>query len=147
MNNPIFPCLWFDGQAKAAAEFYCSVFPDARITADTPMVVTWEINGNRFMGLNGGPHFTFSEAVSFVVHCDDQKEVDYYWERLTTDGGSESQCAWLKDKFGLSWQIVPKRLIELMSDPDRTKAERVMQAMLKMTKIIIADLENAYVGE
>ena len=147
MNNSIFPCLWFDGQAKAAAEFYCSVFPNARITADTPMVVTWEINGNRFMGLNGGPHFSFNEAVSFVVHCENQDEVDYYWEKLTADGGSESQCAWLKDKFGLSWQIVPKRLIELMSDTDRSKAERVMQAMLKMTKIIIADLEKAYTEE
>ena len=99
MNNSIFPCLWFDGQAKAAAEFYCSIFKDSKITADTPMVVTFELNGNKFMGLNGGPNFKFNEAVSFVVNCDTQDEIDHYWTKLT-EGGQESMCGWLKDKFG-----------------------------------------------
>jgi predicted 3-demethylubiquinone-9 3-methyltransferase (glyoxalase superfamily) len=101
MNNSIFPCLWFDGQAKAAADFYCSIFKDSKITADTPMVVTFELNGNKFMGLNGGPNFKFNEAVSFVVNCETQDEIDHYWNKLT-DGGEESMCGWLKDKFGVS---------------------------------------------
>jgi predicted 3-demethylubiquinone-9 3-methyltransferase (glyoxalase superfamily) len=140
MTKPIFPCLWFNGQAKAAAEFYCSVFKNSKITSDSPMVVTFEINGNQFMGLNGGPQFSFNEAVSFVVNCDTQDEIDYYWDKLT-EGGQESRCGWLKDKFGLSWQIVPTALGRLMSEPE--KGKRVMEAFLKMKKFNIQELENA----
>lgn len=141
MTNPIFPCLWFDGNAKAAAEFYCGVFKNSRIVNDTPMVVIFELNGNRFMGLNGGPQFKFNEAVSFVVNCDDQGEIDEYWEKLTGNGGSESMCGWLKDQFGVSWQIIPTMLGKLMSDPE--KGERAMQALMKMKKLDIATLMNA----
>jgi len=140
MTQPIYPCLWFDGQAKEAAEFYCSVFKNSKITADTPIVVTFDLNGKRFMGLNGGPNFTFNEAVSFVVDCEDQEEIDYYWEKLT-EGGSESMCGWLKDKYGVSWQIVPAILPKLMSDPE--KGERVIQAFLKMRKFNIQALLDA----
>lgn len=282
MKNKIFPCLWFDGQAKAAAELYCSVFDNSKITVNSPVVVNFELNGQKFMGLNGGPqfkinpsisfyvtceteeeidaaweklieggfammplnkypwspkygwlqdkfgvswqltlgniqemgqkftpalmfvgaqhgkaeeainlyqslfpnsstrllvryeegdndttgtvkhaqflldgqvfaamdsgmahNFAFNEGLSFVIDCDGQEEVDFFWNKLTADGGQESQCAWLKDKYGVSWQIVPKQLMQLMSSPDHEKAGRVMQAMLKMKKIIIADLENA----
>ena len=140
MTNQIFPCLWFDGQAKAAAEFYCSVFKNSKILADSPMVVTFELNGSKFMGLNGGPQFKFDEAVSFVVNCDTQDEIDYYWTKLT-EGGQESMCGWLKDKFGLSWQIVPTIIAELMSEPAR--AERVMKAVMKMKKLDLETLKNA----
>ena len=140
MNNQIHPCLWFDGQAKQAAEFYCSVFKNSKITADTPMVVNFELNGIKFMGLNGGPMFKFNEAVSFVVDCETQEEIDHYWNRLT-EGGEESMCGWLKDKFGLSWQIVPAILGSLMSDPE--KAPRVMQAFMKMKKFDIEKLKQA----
>jgi predicted 3-demethylubiquinone-9 3-methyltransferase (glyoxalase superfamily) len=143
MMNPIYPCLWFDGQAKAAAEFYCSLFPNSKITADTPMVVTFELNGRKLMGLNGGPQFKFNEAVSFVVECETQEEIDFYWSKLT-EGGQESMCGWLKDKFGVSWQIVPTILGKLMSDPE--KAPRVMQAFLKMKKFDIAALEKSAYG-
>jgi len=141
MNNEIFPCLWFDGKAKEAAEFYCSVFKNSKIIDDTPMVVTFELNGNKFMGLNGGPKFKFDEAVSFVVNCDTQEQIDYYWEKLTANGGQESMCGWLKDKFGLSWQIVPSIIAKLMSDPER--AQRVMQAVMPMRKIILEKLLQA----
>ena len=286
MKNKIFPCLWFDGQAKEAAALYCSIFNESKITVDTPMVVNFELAGQKFMGLNGGPVFkinpsisfyvackteeevhtlwnalieggfammaldkypwsekygwlkdrfgmtwqitldhnitqkitpamlftewvhgkgneaiafyttlfddssivqtthyakgqnpyategmvlfslfnlhhqafiimdagapqpyTFSEGVSLVVDCEDQREVDYYWDKLTAEGGSESQCAWLKDKYGVSWQIVPRQLMQLMGDKDPEKANRVMQAMMKMKKIIVADLEKAHRGE
>jgi predicted 3-demethylubiquinone-9 3-methyltransferase (glyoxalase superfamily) len=140
MNSPITVCLWFDGQAKAAADFYCSVFPNSRITADTPMVVTFELNGNKFMGLNGGPKFQFTEAISLVVNCDTQEEIDHYWNKLT-QGGREDRCGWLKDRFGVSWQIVPTILGKLMSDP--AKAERVMQAFLQMKKFDIEKLQQA----
>jgi predicted 3-demethylubiquinone-9 3-methyltransferase (glyoxalase superfamily) len=140
MTNQMYPCLWFDGQAKAAAEFYCSVFKNSKITTDTPMVVNFELNGQKFMGLNGGPHFKFNEAVSFVVNCENQEEIDYYWNKLT-EGGQESQCGWLKDKFGLSWQIVPSILGKLMTDPE--KAPRVMQAFMQMKKFDIEKLVNA----
>ena len=140
MTNQIFPCLWFDGQAKAAAEFYCSVFKNSKILSDSPMVVTFELNGSKFMGLNGGPQFKFDEAVSFVVNCDTQDEIDYYWNKLT-EGGQESMCGWLKDKFGLSWQIVPTIIAELMSEP--AKAERVMKAVMKMKKLDLETLKNA----
>lgn len=140
MENPIFPCLWFNGQAKAAATFYCSVFKNSKIIADTPMVVTFELNGRKFMGLNGGPHFTFNEAVSFVVECSTQTEIDHYWKNLT-EGGSESMCGWLKDKFGVSWQIIPTVLGDLMSDPVR--APRVVEAFMKMKKFDIETLLKA----
>ncbi|HMJ46942.1 MAG TPA: VOC family protein [Ferruginibacter sp.] len=140
MTNAIYPCLWFDGKAKAAAEFYCTVFKNAKIITDTPMVVIFELNGQKFMGLNGGPMFKFNEAVSFVVDCETQEEIDYYWEKLT-EGGEESMCGWLKDKFGLSWQIVPTILGKLMSDPE--KGPRVMEAFMQMKKFDIEKLKQA----
>jgi predicted 3-demethylubiquinone-9 3-methyltransferase (glyoxalase superfamily) len=141
MSNPIYPCLWFDGNAKDAAEFYCSVFKNSKITADTPMVVMFEVNGYKLMGLNGGSHFKFNEAVSLVVNCDSQNEIDYYWEKLTADGGQESMCGWLKDKFGFSWQIVPSGLGELMTDPDR--AQRIMGVVMQMKKLDMKKIINA----
>jgi predicted 3-demethylubiquinone-9 3-methyltransferase (glyoxalase superfamily) len=140
MTKQIYPCLWFDGQAREAANFYCGIFKDSKITNDTPMVVNWELNGSKFMGLNGGPQFKFNEAVSFVVNCDTQDEIDYYWSKLTA-GGQESMCGWLKDKFGFSWQIVPSILGELMSDPARS--QKVMNAFMKMKKFDIEGLKNA----
>lgn len=141
MTKPMVTCLWFDGQAKTAAEFYCSVFKDSKITSVSPMVVTFELNGSKFMGLNGGPHYKFNEAVSFVVNCDTQEEIDYYWEKLTADGGQEGRCGWLKDKFSVSWQVVPSMLAELMGD--NTKAERTMKAFMAMKKFDIEALKNA----
>lgn len=140
MTNPIYPCLWFDGQAEAAATFYCSVFKNSKILSKSPMVVMFELNGAKVMGLNGGPEFKFNEAVSFVVNCDTQEEIDYYWNKLT-EGGKESMCGWLVDRFGLSWQVVPTILGELMSDP--TKTERVIHAFMKMRKFDIEALKNA----
>lgn len=140
MSESIFPCLWFDGKAKEAAEYYCSIFKNSRITSENPMVVTFEINGTKFMGLNGGPHFTFNEAVSFVVNCETQEEIDHYWDSLTKEG-QESQCGWLKDKYGVSWQIVPSVLSKLMSDP--YKSERVVKAFMPMKKLIIKTLLEA----
>ncbi len=140
MVNPIYPCLWFNGNAKAAAEFYCAVFKNSKITADTPMVVTFELNGKKFMGLNGGPQFKFNEAVSFVVDCETQEEIDYYWNKLTA-GGEESMCGWLKDKFGVSWQIVPTILATLMSNPE--KREHVMKVVLQTKKFDIEKLKKA----
>ena len=140
MTHPIYPCLWFDGQAKEAADFYCSIFKKSRITTENPMVVMFELNDSTFMALNGGPHFTFNEATSFVVNCDTQEEIDYYWDKLT-EGGEESMCGWLKDKYGLSWQIVPSILGKLVSDPE--KGQRVVQAFLKMKKFDIQTLLNA----
>lgn len=133
MANPIHPCLWFDNNAKTAADFYCSVFKNSVIISESPMVVIFELNGRKFMGLNGGPIFKFNESVSMVVECEDQQEIDYFWEKLTSEGGQESRCGWLKDRFGLSWQIVPAKLGSLMSDPE--KAQRVMNEVLKMNKI------------
>jgi predicted 3-demethylubiquinone-9 3-methyltransferase (glyoxalase superfamily) len=148
------PCLWFDGQAEAAAELYTKVFPNSTIDEvtrygpDTPgtegavMTVEFTLDGTKYTGLNGGPHFTFSEAISFQIMCADQAEVDHYWTRLS-EGGEESQCGWLKDRFGLSWQVVPTRMFELLHDPDTDRANRAMQAMLKMRKLDIAELERA----
>lgn len=141
MAKPLVTCLWFDGQAEAAANYYCTVFKDSKITQVTPMVVTFELNGNKFMGLNGGPQFKFDEAISLMVNCDSQEEIDYYWDTLSKDGGEESVCGWLKDKFGLSWQIVPANLGELMAEPE--KAQRVMDKVMQMKKIDKAALENA----
>lgn len=152
------PCLWFDGQAEEAANFYVSLLPDSRIDkvmrspADNPstpkgavLVVDFTLAGQQFIGLNGGPQFRFTEAVSFSVNCDDQAEVDILWDRLTEEG-SPGQCGWLKDRYGVSWQIVPKVLVELLSDPDRERAGRAMQAMMQMTKIDIDGLTRASEG-
>jgi predicted 3-demethylubiquinone-9 3-methyltransferase (glyoxalase superfamily) len=141
MSNPIYPCLWFDGKAKEAAEFYCFVFKNSKILIDTPMVVQFELNGSRFMGLNGGPSFKFNEAVSLVVNCENQQEIDYYWEKLTAEGGQESMCGWLKDKYGLSWQIIPENMGKLMTDPER--AQRIMPVLMQMKKLDIRKLEEA----
>jgi len=147
-------CLWFDTQGEDAAEFYTSVFPNSRILevsrygeggprpAGTVLTVEFELDGQHFTALNGGPEFTFDEAISFQISCGGQEEVDYYWDTLTA-GGEESQCGWLKDKFGLSWQVVPQALPELLSDPDPARAQRAMQAMFAMKKIDIAAVRAA----
>ena len=142
----ITPCLWFNGRAEEAANFYVSLFKNSRIVSASPMMVVFELDGLQIQLLNGGPTFTLNEAFSLSVSCADQAEVDRLWNALIADGGAESQCAWLKDRFGVSWQIVPARLGQLMSDPDKEKAGRVMQAMLQMKKIDIAGLERAYAG-
>jgi predicted 3-demethylubiquinone-9 3-methyltransferase (glyoxalase superfamily) len=151
----ITPNLWFDTQAEEAAEFYVSVFPDASIVgvsrygegaplpAGTVLTVDFELGGQRFTALNGGPAFTFSEAISLSIDAPTQTDIDYYWNTLTADGGEPSQCGWLKDKYGLSWQVVPPILGELMSGPDAARSARVMQAMLQMTKLNIAELQAA----
>ena len=148
------PCLWFDTEAEEAASFYTSVFPNSKVLdvthygaagprpAGTVMTVSFELNGTRFTALNGGPEFTFSEAISFEIPCEDQQEVDLFWSKLT-DGGEEGPCGWVKDRFGLSWQIVPTALPRLLADPDPERSQRVMAAMLKMKKIDIAELERA----
>lgn len=146
------PFLWFDTQAEEAMNFYVSVFKNSKVLNVSrgpdgkAFTVSFELEGQEFIALNAGPQFKFNEAVSFYVDCKDQAEVDYFWNKLTTDGGEESMCGWLKDKYGLSWQIVPKQLGELMGDPDPVKSKRVMDAMLKMQKIIVADLQKAYNG-
>jgi len=142
MAEQIYPCLWFDGQAQAAAEFYCTIFPNSKITSSSPMVVLWELNGKKIMGLNGRtPQNNFNESFSFVISCEDQKEIDHYWNNLIADGGAESMCGWCVDKFGVSWQVVPAILGELMSDPE--KGQRVIQAFLQMKKFDIEKLKNA----
>ncbi len=158
MRQKIVPNLWFDMNAEDAANFYVSVFENSRVTkithytaagpgpAGAVMTVEWELDGQRFLGINGGPTFTFDEAVSFQVDCADQGEVDYYWEALTADGGQESQCGWLKDKFGLSWQVVPVGWEEVLNDPDPQRASRAVQAMLGMKKLDMAALQRAADG-
>jgi predicted 3-demethylubiquinone-9 3-methyltransferase (glyoxalase superfamily) len=157
MPQKIVPNLWFDTEAEEAAAFYTSVFKDSRIVnkthytgagpreAGTVMTVEWELNGQRFVGINGGPQFTFDEAVSFQVNCEDQDEVDYYWERLS-DGGKEGPCGWVTDRFGLAWQVVPTGMDELFADPDPQRAERAMKAMFGMTKLDVAALRAAADG-
>ena len=152
----ITPCLWFDTEAEEAAKFYTSVFPNSRIgeiarygsagprREGMVMTVSFELDGREFVGLNGGPDFTFNEAISFQVACETQDEVDTYWTKLT-EGGEEGPCGWLKDRFGVSWQVFPTRLPELLTDPDKEKSQRVMQAMLSMRKIDIDALERAAV--
>lgn len=160
MSDKITPCLWFDGEAEEAATFYTSLFPDSRVDAthrspaDNPsgrkgdvLLVQFTLSGRSYTALNGGPQFPFTEAVSLEIHCQDQAEVDRYWHALIADGGSEGQCGWCKDRFGLSWQVVPRRLGELLSSPDRPAAQRAMQAMLKMTKLDVAALEAAANGD
>jgi predicted 3-demethylubiquinone-9 3-methyltransferase (glyoxalase superfamily) len=137
------PFLWYDTQAAEAAQFYCSVFKNSKLVSEGSISVTFEIDGLRLTAFNGGPLFKFNEGISLCVDCGTQEEVDYYWSRFIDGGGMESRCGWLKDRFGLSWQIIPSILPRLLSDPDRAKAGRSMQAMLKMKKIVIADLEQA----
>ncbi len=158
-GQKITPFLWFDKQAEEAAQFYVSIFKNSKILhvsrygdagpgpKGSVMVVNFQLAGQEFTALNGGPLFKFSEAFSFVVNCENQQEVDEYWSKLTSGGGQESQCGWLKDKFGFSWQIVPTALGKLMSDKDPQKANRVMEALLKMKKLDIATLEAAARGE
>jgi predicted 3-demethylubiquinone-9 3-methyltransferase (glyoxalase superfamily) len=163
-TQPITPCLWFDTQAEEAARFYTGVFKTSKIgkisryteaghdvhgqPAGKVMTVEFELNGQPFTALNGGPHFKFNEAISFQIMCKDQEEVDYYWNKLGQGGDPNAQqCGWLKDKYGLSWQVVPTALVELLGDPDREKSGRAMEAMLKMKKLDIAELERAFEGE
>jgi predicted 3-demethylubiquinone-9 3-methyltransferase (glyoxalase superfamily) len=154
MDAKITPFLWFDSQAEEAAEFYVSVFPGSKIVEvvrgstvpgaeEQVMTVAFELAGKPFTALNGGPQYTFTEAVSFVIHCDDQAEIDHYWDALTAAGGEEGPCGWLKDRFGLSWQVVPEAMLRLLKDADRERAGRAMQAMLRMKKLDIAELERA----
>jgi predicted 3-demethylubiquinone-9 3-methyltransferase (glyoxalase superfamily) len=161
----ITPFLWFDNQADQAVKFYTSIFKNSKVgrilrydeeaakvsqsglPAGSALTIEFEIAGQKFTALNGGPLFKFNESISFVVHCDTQDEVNYFWEKLTGDGGQESACGWLKDKFGVSWQIVPTILIEMLHDRDSEKSERVMKAMLQMGKIDIKTLKEAYAGE
>jgi predicted 3-demethylubiquinone-9 3-methyltransferase (glyoxalase superfamily) len=157
MPQKITPNLWFDTQAEEAAEFYVSVFKNSQIVnitryteagprpAGMVLTVEFDLDGQRFVGINGGPEFTFDEAVSFQITCADQDEIDYYWERLT-DGGQEGPCGWCKDRFGLSWQVVPGGMAELFADPDQQRATRAMQAMLKMSKLDLAALQRAADG-
>ena len=156
----ITPNLWFDGNAEEAAEFYVSLLPDSRIDniwrspADNPstkagevLLVDFTVAGQKFTAINGGPQFAFTEAVSFVIDCEDQAEVDRLWAALIEGGGEPSQCGWLRDRFGLSWQVIPRQLGEMLGDPDRTRAGRAMEAMLEMTKIDVAALRRAFEGE
>jgi len=149
----ITPFLWFDNQAEQAMNFYVSVFKNSKVRGVTPgpngiaQSVTFELEGQEFMALNAGPQFKFNEAISFFVNCETQDEVDELWEKLIADGGEESMCGWLKDKYGLSWQIIPSILGKLLNDPDPVKAQRVMQAMLQMNKIDMASLKQAHEGQ
>jgi predicted 3-demethylubiquinone-9 3-methyltransferase (glyoxalase superfamily) len=140
--KPLVPCLWFDGNGADAASLYTSLFPDSRIVEANAFGVTFDLNGQRFFALNGGPQYTFTEAVSFQVFCETQDEVDRFWYALA-DGGEEGPCGWLKDRFGLSWQIVPTRLTELLSGSDAERAQRVTACMMGMKKLVIAELEAA----
>ena len=157
--SKIAPCLWFDGQAEEAARFYTSLFPNSHIDevaaapTDNPstkagdvLTVDFTLDGRRFIGLNGGPDFPFTEAISFEIDCEDQAEVDRYWDALVQGGGSHSVCGWLKDRFGVSWQVVPRQLNEMLASSDRPAAARAMEAMLKMEKIDVEQLREAYEG-
>lgn len=155
----ITPCLWFDTQAEDAAALYTSLFKNSQITnvvrngeagprdAEMVMMVTFELDGQEFVALNGGPQFSFNESISLQIPCEDQAEVDHYWDGLIANGGEESQCGWLKDPFGVSWQVFPTRLPELISDPDPARAQRAMRAMLEMKRIDIAAVEAAAAGD
>jgi predicted 3-demethylubiquinone-9 3-methyltransferase (glyoxalase superfamily) len=152
-------CLWFDGQAEEAAHYYVSVFKNSRIgrvshytegamqPAGTVLTVEFTVNGHKFVALNGGPQFKFTEAISFQMFCQNQEEIDYYWTKLTEGGGEPGPCGWLKDRYGVSWQVIPELLDEMISDPDTAKSSRAMRAMLSMGKLDIAALEKAYAGE
>jgi predicted 3-demethylubiquinone-9 3-methyltransferase (glyoxalase superfamily) len=156
----ITPCLWFDGTAEEAASLYVSLLPDSRINgisrspADNPstaegavLMVDFTLAGQRFTGLNGGPQFQFTEAISWVIDCEDQAEVDRLWDALTADGGSPGRCGWLKDRFGMSWQVVPRQLGEMLGSPDADGARRAMEAMLRMSKIDVAEMRRAFDGQ
>jgi predicted 3-demethylubiquinone-9 3-methyltransferase (glyoxalase superfamily) len=143
-STPITPCLWCKDDALAKAQYYCNIFPNSKILSQHPVMVTFELNGNKFQALNGGINFDYNESISFTIPCEDQTEVDHYWDIFIADGGKAQNCSWCQDKWGMRWQIVPKQLSELMMDPDREKAGKVMQAMMKMQKIIVADLEAAF---
>jgi predicted 3-demethylubiquinone-9 3-methyltransferase (glyoxalase superfamily) len=143
-NSKISPCLWCKDNALEKAQYYCSIFPNSKILSQLPVIVAFELDGVKFQALNGGVDFPYNESISYVIDCKNQEEVDYYWNKFIGDGGKAMDCSWLKDKYGMRWQIVPKRLTELMMDSDQNKAGKVMQAMMKMQKIIIADLEAAY---
>jgi predicted 3-demethylubiquinone-9 3-methyltransferase (glyoxalase superfamily) len=161
-TQKITPCLWFDTEAEDAAKFYCSIFDNSKIRtvsrygkggheihgkpAGSVMAVEFELEGQKFAALNGGPQFEFDEAISFQVHCNDQKEVDYFWEKLTSGGGREGPCGWLKDKFGLSWQVVPTVLFEMLTDKDHAASQRVTKAFLRMNKFDIEALRRAFDG-
>ncbi|MGW7821050.1 VOC family protein [Streptomyces puniciscabiei] len=152
-------CLWFDGQAEEAAQYYVSIFKNSAVgrvgryteagpgPAGSVLVVEFTANGQKFVALNGGPQFTFTEAISFQIMCADQEEIDYYWTKLTEDGGEEGPCGWLKDRYGVSWQVVYDRMPELLGDPDQEKAARTMKAMMAMGKLDVAALEKAYAGK
>ena len=154
----ITPNLWFDREGLEAAEYYCSIFPNSKITnvshytdagpreAGEVLTVDFVLDGQEFTAINGGPEFTFDEAVSMLINCKDQAEVDYYWDRFITDGGQESQCGWLKDKYGFSWQVFPEGMVELFTDADKDRASRAMQAMLGMKKIDVAAIQAAADG-
>lgn len=142
----ITPFLWLDNNVRDAVAFYKSVFPNAKIEQVTDFMANFELEGQRFHALNGGPKYRFNEAVSFFISVETQEEVDYFWNKLTADGGEEGNCGWLKDKFGLSWQVVPKALGGYLGASDRAAANRAMQAMMKMKKIVIADLDQAFGG-
>ncbi len=158
-GHKISPFLWFDDNAKEAMNYYVSIFKNSKVLDERTYknsgpnenediyTCAFELDGQKFMAMSAGPTFKLTEAISMYVDCEDQAEVDYFWEKLTADGGQESQCGWLKDKFGLSWQIVPRRLDELMNDPDEAKAARVMHAMMGMIKLDVAELEKAAAGE
>ena len=155
-GQKITPFLWFDGQAEEAANLYTSIFENSRILdvsrygevgpgeKGSVMTVSFELEGQKFVGLNGGPHYKFTPAISFYISCETQEEVDYFWERLLEGGGKPSQCGWLTDKFGVSWQVIPDALIEFLQDENREKAQRVMEAMLQMVKIDVKKLKEAY---
>ena len=142
----ISPFLWFVGNMQEAVDFYVATFKDARVVEMGSMSARFELLGREFLALNAHPHQPFTAAISFFIEVETQEEVDYYWRALTAAGGQESMCGWLKDKFGVSWQVIPKALGRYLGDEDRSRAERVMQAMLKMKKIVIADLDTAYAG-
>ena len=144
-EHKIFPFLTYDGNAEEAATYYTSVFKNSKIISSNPMAVTFELENERFVALNG-PKAEFTMSVSFYIDCADQEEVDYFWNRFIKDGGKESMCGWVSDKYGMYWQVIPKQLIQLMNDKDGEKANRVMQAMMKMKKIVIADLEKTGKG-
>ena len=158
INQKITTCLWFDYNAEEAIEYYLSIFPNSKLLSSsryrenapvpkgTMLAATFELAGVRFMALNGGPAFKFTEAISLMVYCENQQEIDSLWEKLSSNGGATSQCGWLKDRYGLSWQVIPGLLPEMLKDKDTVKSQRVMKVMLQMTKIDISALENAYLG-
>ena len=158
MKARISPCLWFDRNGEDAAKFYCSIFPNSKIKTishygdnmpmpkGTVLAVNFELDGQPVMALNGGPQFKFSEGISLGVYCESQKEIDHYWSKLTAGGGNEVQCGWLKDKFGLSWQVVPTRMEAMMRDPDPARSARVMKVVMQSVKFDLKQIEQAYAG-